>query len=75
MLLVYVAYCVSLHYNDRVEKWANTLPLPCKPASPDEEAHLVTYRTLAEDPNNPNQQQQQQQYPDMQTNGNGMASR
>ncbi|KAJ1522667.1 hypothetical protein ONE63_001833 [Megalurothrips usitatus] len=70
MLLVYVAYCVSLHYNDRVEKWANTLPLPCKPATPDEEAHLVTYRTLAEDPNNPNAQQQQQ-YPDMQGNGEG----
>ncbi|XP_034231004.1 probable sodium/potassium/calcium exchanger CG1090 [Thrips palmi] len=74
MLLVYVAYCVSLHFNELVEKWANTLPLPCKPASPDEEAHLVTYRTLAEDPNNPNNPNnanQQQQYPDMQTNGEG----
>ena len=60
MLLLYVGYCVSLHFNVEIERWANTLPLPCKPGSPEEASHLVTYRTLPEDPH---QQQQQQQQP------------
>ncbi|KAJ4450727.1 hypothetical protein ANN_02157, partial [Periplaneta americana] len=49
MLLMYVGYCVALHYNPRLERWAQTLPVPCRQPSPEEESALVSYRHLEED--------------------------
>ncbi|KAK5645585.1 hypothetical protein RI129_006885 [Pyrocoelia pectoralis] len=49
MLFMYVVYCVALHYNAPLEKWAHTLPVPCKKAAPDEESGLVSYKTLDEE--------------------------
>ena len=49
MLLMYVGYCVVLHYNPRLERWAQTLPVPCRKPSPEEESALVSYRHLEED--------------------------
>lgn len=48
MLLMYVVYCVALHYNAQIERWAQTLPVPCKRPQ-EEQAGLVTYKTLNED--------------------------
>ncbi|KAL0276773.1 UNVERIFIED_CONTAM: hypothetical protein PYX00_004272 [Menopon gallinae] len=48
MLLMYVVYCLALHYNAQIEKWAQTLPVPCKRPQ-EEQAGLVTYKTLNED--------------------------
>ena len=30
MLLMYGVYCIVLHYNPIIEKWAQTWPVPCK---------------------------------------------
>lgn len=49
MLLLYVVYCVALHFNSALEKWAQTWPVPCKQMSPEEESALVSYKTLDED--------------------------
>ncbi|KAJ9588298.1 hypothetical protein L9F63_018333 [Diploptera punctata] len=49
MLLMYVVYCIVLHYNSRLERWAQTLPVPCRQPSPEEESALVSYRHLEED--------------------------
>lgn len=46
---MYVVYCVVLHFNPQLEKWAQTLPVPCKKAAPDEESGLVSYKTLEEE--------------------------
>lgn len=48
MLLMYVVYCIALHFNPQLEKWAQTWPVPCK-RQPEEQAGLVTYKTLDED--------------------------
>ncbi|EEB17198.1 sodium/potassium/calcium exchanger 5 precursor, putative [Pediculus humanus corporis] len=48
MLLMYGVYCIVLHYNPIIEKWAQTWPVPCK-RHPEEQAGLVTYKTLNED--------------------------
>lgn len=52
MLIVYVIYCITLHFNPRLEAWAQTLPVPCK-RQPEEESALVTYKTLSDDKNKP----------------------
>lgn len=49
MLLMYVVYCVVLHFNARLERWAQTLPVPCRLQAPEEESALVSYRHLEED--------------------------
>ncbi|XP_047111988.1 probable sodium/potassium/calcium exchanger CG1090 [Schistocerca piceifrons] len=49
MLVMYGAYCVVLHYNARLERWAQTLPVPCRVQAPEEESALVSYRHLEED--------------------------
>lgn len=46
MLFMYVVYCVFLHFNTPIEKWAHTLPVPCKKIEPQEESGLVSYKTL-----------------------------
>ena len=48
MLLLYVAYCLVLHYNPRIEKWVQKLPVPCRQTLPEEESALVSYRHLEE---------------------------
>ncbi|XP_023701667.1 probable sodium/potassium/calcium exchanger CG1090 isoform X3 [Cryptotermes secundus] len=49
MLLMYVGYCLVLHYNPRIEKWAQKLPVPCRQTLPEEESAIVSYRHLEED--------------------------
>ncbi|XP_017785226.1 PREDICTED: probable sodium/potassium/calcium exchanger CG1090 isoform X2 [Nicrophorus vespilloides] len=49
MLIMYVVYCIALHFNAPLERWAQTLPIPFKPAAPEEESGLVSYKTLDED--------------------------
>nr|CAD7425571.1 unnamed protein product [Timema monikensis] len=46
---MYVVYCVVLHFNPRLERWAQTLPVPCKHPPPEEESALVSYKHLQED--------------------------
>ncbi|XP_050313400.1 probable sodium/potassium/calcium exchanger CG1090 [Anthonomus grandis grandis] len=53
MLLVYVVYCIVLHFNTSLEKWAFTLPVPFnqtrggKPLN--EQSGLVGYQNLDEE--------------------------
>lgn len=49
MLLMYVGYCIVLHFNSALEAWAQTWPVPCKKLAPEEQSHLVSYKTLDED--------------------------
>lgn len=49
MLFMYVVYCVVLHFNTPLEKWSQTLPVPCKRVEPQEESGLVSYKTLEEE--------------------------
>lgn len=49
MLITYVIYCIALHFNPILEKWAHTLPVPFKQTAPTEESGLVSYKTLEED--------------------------
>lgn len=53
MLLMYVVYCIALHYNNYLEQWAQRLPIPCKKVSPDEQSGLVSYKTLEEERKHP----------------------
>lgn len=46
---MYLVYCVVLHFNPVLERWAQTLPVPCKKIAPDEQSGLMTYKTLEED--------------------------
>ncbi|XP_063907656.1 probable sodium/potassium/calcium exchanger CG1090 isoform X2 [Zophobas morio] len=54
MLLMYMVYCVVLHYNSYLEQWAQRLPIPCKKVAPDEQSGLVSYKTLEEEGKHPN---------------------
>lgn len=49
MMLMYVVYCVVLHFNPQLERWAHSLPVPCGVRAPEESSGLVTYRTLDEE--------------------------
>nr|CAH7739540.1 unnamed protein product [Callosobruchus chinensis] len=51
MLIVYLIYCVVLHFNTFLEKWAQTLPVPFKKVIPNEQSGLVSYKTLEDDGN------------------------
>lgn len=46
---MYLVYCVVLHFNSQLERWAHTLPVPCKTIALNEESGLVTYKTLDEE--------------------------
>lgn len=54
MILVYIIYCVVLHFNPQLEQWAHSLPVPCKPHAPEEQSGLMTYKTLDEEGKHPN---------------------
>ncbi|XP_039760720.1 probable sodium/potassium/calcium exchanger CG1090 [Pararge aegeria] len=45
MLIMYGVYCVALRFNNALERWALTLPLPFKLPSREEQAALVTYKS------------------------------
>ncbi|KAF7274645.1 hypothetical protein GWI33_012690 [Rhynchophorus ferrugineus] len=72
MLVTYAIYCVVLHFNPQLEKWAQTLPLPFKTTAPNEQSGLVSYKNLEDERkhtnygmewNNEQPSQQQQQQP------------
>ncbi|XP_052888243.1 probable sodium/potassium/calcium exchanger CG1090 [Anopheles moucheti] len=67
MLLFYVVYCVALHFNTPLEKWAHTWNLPIKLPTKEEQSALVTYKNLPETTytqgQQPGQEQPQQQQP------------
>ncbi|XP_058812208.1 probable sodium/potassium/calcium exchanger CG1090 [Topomyia yanbarensis] len=46
MLLCYVVYCVALHFNTPLERWAHTWNLPIKLPTKEEQSALVTYKNL-----------------------------
>ncbi|XP_001849429.2 probable sodium/potassium/calcium exchanger CG1090 [Culex quinquefasciatus] len=46
MLMFYVLYCVALHFNSPLEKWAHTWNLPIKLPTKEEQSALVTYKNL-----------------------------
>lgn len=48
MLLCYVGYCIALHFNTELERWALSLNLPFKLPSKEEQSALVTYKNVPE---------------------------
>lgn len=46
MLIFYVIYCVVLHFNAPLERWAYSLQLPIKLPTKDEQSALVTYKNV-----------------------------
>lgn len=48
MILFYVFYCIVLHFNTPLEKWAYSLKLPIKLPTKEENAALVTYKNIPE---------------------------
>lgn len=50
MMIFYVIYCITLHFNAPLEKWAHSLKLPIKLPTKEEQSALVTYKNLP-DPN------------------------
>lgn len=54
MLITYLIYCVVLHFNTPLERWAQTWPVPFKIKAPTEESGLVSYKTLEETGKHPN---------------------
>ncbi|XP_013103436.1 probable sodium/potassium/calcium exchanger CG1090 [Stomoxys calcitrans] len=46
MLLCYVLYCVALHFNSDLERWAMSLNLPFKLPTKEEQSSLVTYKNV-----------------------------
>lgn len=46
MLVFYVIYCITLHFNAPLEKWALSLNLPIKLPSKEEQSALVTYKNI-----------------------------
>ncbi|KAJ8974036.1 hypothetical protein NQ317_001824 [Molorchus minor] len=54
MLVTYLIYCVVLHYNTPLERYAQTLPVPFKHKAPTEQSGLVSYKTLEDDGKLPN---------------------
>lgn len=76
MILFYVLYCVALHFNTALEKWAYSLKLPIKLPTKEEQSALVTFKNLPDPSYSQNaaetngsaaeQQQQQLSSPDSQ---------
>lgn len=50
MILCYVLYCIALHFNTALEKWAYSLKLPIKLPTKEEQSALVTFKNVP-DPN------------------------
>lgn len=48
MMLIYVVYCVALHFNSSLEKWAYTLQLPIKLPTKEEQSALVSFKNIPE---------------------------
>lgn len=48
MILFYVVYCVALHFNSALEKWAHSLNLPIKLPTKEEQSALVTYKNISD---------------------------
>ncbi|CAG9835651.1 unnamed protein product [Diabrotica balteata] len=46
MILTYIVYCIVLHFNTPLERWAQTWPVPFKKMAPTEQSGLVSYKTL-----------------------------
>lgn len=46
--MCYVIYCIALHFNPFLERWAHSLKLPIKLPSKEEQSALVTYKNLPE---------------------------
>lgn len=44
MMLIYVVYCIALHFNSSLERWAYTLQLPIKLPTKEEQSALVTFK-------------------------------
>ncbi|XP_068153596.1 probable sodium/potassium/calcium exchanger CG1090 [Drosophila tropicalis] len=59
MLLCYVGYCIALHFNTELERWALSLNLPFKLPSKEEQSALVTYKNVPEGSYTQGQGQQQ----------------
>ncbi|CAH1166693.1 unnamed protein product [Phyllotreta striolata] len=54
MLITYLVYCVVLHFNTPLERWAQTWPVPFKVVpQPTEQSGLVSYRTLDDENKRP----------------------
>lgn len=45
-MIFYVVYCIALHFNTPLEKWAYTLQLPIKLPTKEEQSALVTFKNL-----------------------------
>lgn len=48
MMLLYVVYCICLHFNTALERWAHTWKLPIKLPTKEEQSALVTYKNVPE---------------------------
>lgn len=48
MLLLYVVYCIALHFNSALERWAYSLNLPIKLPTKEEQSSLVTFKNIPE---------------------------
>lgn len=46
MIIFYILYCVALHFNTSLEKWAYSLKLPIKLPTKEEQLGLVTFKNL-----------------------------
>ncbi|CAH1112553.1 unnamed protein product [Psylliodes chrysocephalus] len=68
MIFTYLIYCIVLHFNTPLERWAQTWPVPFKVVPPTEQSGLVSYKTLED--GNKHQSYGMEQQP--QTQGNGM---
>lgn len=58
MLLCYVVYCVALHFNTELERWAMSLNLPFKLPTKEEQSSLVTYKNVPDSTYTEGSQQQ-----------------
>lgn len=46
MMLLYVVYCIALHFNSSLERWAYSLQLPIKLPTKEEQSALVTFKNI-----------------------------
>ncbi|XP_055381176.1 probable sodium/potassium/calcium exchanger CG1090 isoform X2 [Condylostylus longicornis] len=58
MLVFYVIYCVTLHFNTPLERWAMSLNLPIKLPTKEEQSSLVTYKNVPDTSYTQDNQQQ-----------------
>lgn len=65
MLLLYVFYCIALHFNSALERWAYTLHLPIKLPTKEEQSSLVTFKNIPEQSYTQEQKQPDTKSPDI----------